>query len=85
MSFYRVVVVVVVSFCPGVKSKYLETALPSQGGQVLILGGSDKGRTAKLIERDGKEDCLVELYPLAKDDSVSAWMMWQSMSRRGES
>jgi len=61
MSFYRVVVVVVVSFCPGVKSKYLETALPSQGGQVLILGGSDKGRTAKLIERDGKEDCLVEL------------------------
>lgn len=45
-----------------VKEKYLETVLPSVGGNCLILRGSNKGQTAQLLEKKkDKNEAIIQL------------------------
>lgn len=51
-----------VALCAEMKQKYVESALPKAGGQVLVVQGKHKGQTGTLLERNGKTaQALVQL------------------------
>jgi G patch domain/KOW motif-containing protein len=43
----------------GISQKMVESALPKQGGNVLIVRGPHRGRRGRLLERDSRKDRAV--------------------------
>lgn len=49
----------------GVSERHLETVLPARGGKVVVVRGSEKGVTGKLLAKDReKETALIQVQPL---------------------
>jgi len=48
----------------GLRENMLETALPKNGGKILVVSGSLKGQKGILLERNReKEEATIQLYP----------------------